>query len=133
MIVSAKTVQATLPLLLVAAVLAALFQSNAPDLRPGPVIQCVLVFLSYAALSALWAAVPSATLGRASLAIAIVVAGFALFRLLGAAPLTGALHMAEGLWIDFAIGVAYTLAETLSDQSRASTFTITRPLRSRSG
>jgi hypothetical protein len=115
--VSAKTVQLTFPLLLAVAVLGALFQANVPELRPGPVMLCVLAFLGYAAVSALWAPAPVTALGRASLAIVIVVAGFTLSRLLGAAPLSGGLHMAEGLWVGFGVGVLYALVETLSDQA----------------
>lgn len=117
LIVSAKTVQVLFPLLLAGAVLGALFQATIPELRPGPVMLCLLVFLGYAAVSALWAPAALVALGMASLALVIAAAGFTLFRLLGDAPLSGALHMAEGLWIGFGVGLMYALAETLSDQA----------------
>ena len=114
---SAKTVQVLFPLLLVAAVLGAFFQSNVPELRPGPAMLYLLVFLGYAAASALWAPAPLTALGSASLAIFIALGGFVLFRLLDATPLSGSLHMAEGLWIGFGVGVIYALLETLSGQA----------------
>ena len=117
LIVSAKTVQLTFPLLLCAALLSSFFQSSIPKLRPGPVMLSLVVFLVYSGMSALWAPAPVMTLRSVGLAILIAAAGFLLLRVLSATPLSGALHMAEGLWIGFGVGLIYALIETLSDQA----------------
>lgn len=117
LIVSAKTIQLTLPLLLLTALLAGFFQFSRPALRLAPVVLCLLVFLTYAGLSALWAPAPATSLLSAGSAVLIAAGAFMLQRLLRAAPLDAALHIAEGLWIGFAVGLVYALVETLSDQA----------------
>lgn len=118
MLVSAKTAQITLPLLLVAALTGAGMREHITAARPpfGNATLCLAALLLFAVLSALWAPEPVASILIALMAVVIFAGSIVLAPLLRSEPRENALHMAEGLWIGLAIGVVYTLAEIASGQ-----------------
>lgn len=119
MLVSAKTVQATLPILLAAAIAGALargrYGSIIPRACPGAL--ALLAFLLFAGLSALWAADPSASILIVLMGATIAAGSLVLGGLLRAEPRESALHMAEGLWIGLVVGLLYTIVEIASGQA----------------
>lgn len=118
MLVSAKTVQITLPLLLVAALTGAGMREHITTARPpfGNATLCLAALLLFAVLSALWAPEPVAAILIALMAVLVCAGSLVLATLLRSEPRENALHMSEGLWIGLVIGVIYTLAEIVSGQ-----------------
>jgi lipid-A-disaccharide synthase-like uncharacterized protein len=118
MIVSAKTVQVTLPLLLVAALAGAVARGRMAIAKPSldGISLSMLVFVVYAALSATWAQNPHASFLIVLMAGVVSLGTLILVALLRTEDQPDTLHMGEGLWIGLAVGVAYTVTEIASDQ-----------------
>jgi O-antigen ligase len=119
MLISAKMVQAVLPLLLVAALAGAVARDRLADAKPlmNSATMTLAVFVAYAALSGLWAPDPVAAVSIALMAVAVTIGSLALFSLLRSEPHADALHVGEGLWIGVMAGAIYTIAEVFSDQA----------------
>jgi len=119
MIMSAKSVQITLPLLFVAACAGALARGQPARLKPrldGAAI-AVALFVLYAGLSGLWASDPWAAVSVSLEAAGVLVGSVVLIELVRTEPLGDALHMAEGLWIGLLVGGLYMAAEAASGQA----------------
>jgi O-antigen ligase len=119
MIMSAKTVQITLPLLLVGACAGAYARGRLAQLkpRPGAASLALAAFILYAALSALWAPDPLAVICNSLLAAVVLVGSLVLTEALRTENRADALHMGEGLWIGLLVGMLYMIAEAASDQA----------------
>lgn len=117
--VSAKTVQVTLPLLLVAAVAGAIARHQTAGLKPrlDGIKLVLLAFILYAALSGLWAPDPLAAVSISLMAALIAVGSLTLMELLRTERLEDALHIGEGLWIGLLVGVLYATVEIASGQA----------------
>lgn len=118
MIVSAKTVQVTLPLLLVVALAGAAARDRIAAVRLplNAATVILLALVAYAASSAIWAPAPGSAFLIALMAAIVCAGSLVLFELLGAERRDDALHMAEGLWIGLAVGAIYTVAEITTGQ-----------------
>lgn len=118
-VVSAKTMQFSLPLLLVASVIAALIAKQIWRLRPVLSTSAVwlAIFLLYAAASSLWAARPSQALFTAALASVITLASLAIAHFFRTELGLSKLHVREGLWMGLLVGVAYSAMEAGSGQA----------------
>jgi hypothetical protein len=119
MTISAKTVQFTLPILLAGALAGAIARNRLAYARPrlDATSLCLLLFIAYAGLSALWARDPLTSVLASLMAAAVVVGSITLMQLLRSEPIEDALHMGEGLWIGLAVGALYTIAEAGSGQA----------------
>ncbi len=118
-LMSAKTVQVTFPLLLAAAGAGAVARGGFDRFKlPLNLPTIVLfVFLSYAGLSALWAPEPQETLLTVGIAAVIAAAALLLGRLMLTERFEDALHIIEGLWVGLAFGLLYAVAEVASGQA----------------
>ena len=118
-LVSAKTVQIWLPLLLIAAVAGAVLRGQVSRLRLPFSAAAISLFglLLYAGCSSLWSPQPQATALIVLMAVVVVAGSMLLAEVLRTERLEDALHMREGLWIGFIVGLVYTVAEAASDQS----------------
>jgi len=119
MIVSAKTVQAILPILLLAAIAGAIARRRQALLRPRTnlVALSLFGFLLYAGLSALWAPDPQAAILIVLMAALVAAGSLVLAELLSTERFEDALHMGEGLWIGLLVGLLYTVVEIASGQA----------------
>jgi O-antigen ligase len=119
MVISAKTVQATLPILLVAASVGALAGGRSDLIKASlnAVTLSLFAYLGYAALSALWAPYPLASFLIALMGIIIAAGSLALVNLVYTERSEDALHMIEGLLIGLLVGLLYTIAEIASGQA----------------
>ena len=119
MAISAKTVQFTLPILLAGALAGAIARGRIAYARPrfDATSLCLLVFIGYAGLSALWARDPLTSVSASLIAAVVVVGSITLMQLLRGEPIEDALHMGEGLWIGVAVGALYTVLEAGSGQA----------------
>jgi hypothetical protein len=117
--VSAKAVQVTLPLLLVAAVVGAIARHQTARLKPrlGDATLALLVLILYAALSGLWAPDPIVAVSMSLMGALIAVGSLALIELLRTERFEDALHIGEGLWIGLLVGVLYATVEIASGQA----------------
>jgi len=119
MIVSAKTVQATLPILLAAALGAAAARGRIACAKPrlnGAVLS-LFALIAYAALSGLWAPDWQLSVSISLMAAVVALGTIVLITLLHAESAEDALHMGEGLWIGLLVGALYTVLEIMSGQS----------------
>ncbi len=119
MIMSAKTVQITLPLLLVGACVGALARRRYDLLKPrfDSALLALAVLILYAALSSAWARDPWAAVSISLMAGVVLIGSLVLVEILRAEGPADALHMGEGLWIGLLVGVLYMSAEALSGQA----------------
>jgi O-antigen ligase len=119
MVVSAKTVQATLPILLVAAIVGALARGRSECIRLpiDPATASLFALLAYTGLTALWATDPRASILIVLMGAFIACGSLLLAELMRTERREDALHMAEGLWIGLAVGLLYTIAEIASGQA----------------
>ena len=119
MVISAKTVQATLPLLFAAALAGAVVRRRYASLKPQPdaASLALFAFLVYAGLSGLWAREPQASVLIVLMAAGIAAGSLMLAQLLRTEPRETALHIGEGLWIGLLVGLLYTIAEIGSGQA----------------
>ncbi len=118
-LVSAKTVQVTLPLLLVASAVGAIARGRTADLKPplGATTAILFLLLAYAALSALWAPHPLAAIGSAAMAAFVTAGALVLAQIMRTEPPEDALHIIEGLWVGLLVGMLYASIEVASDQA----------------
>jgi O-antigen ligase len=119
MIMSAKTVQVTLPLLLAGACVCALARHQRDRLKPrldGAAI-ALAAFILYAGLSALWAPDPWPPVSVSLMAIVVLAGSLVLVELMRTERGEDALHMGEGLWIGLLVGALYMIAEAASGQA----------------
>ncbi len=119
MVISAKTVQVTLPLLFVIAIAGAVMRQRYALMGPQPdsASLALFAFLFYAGLSGLWAREPQSALLMALMAVLVAAGSLVLAQLLRTEPHQSALHIGEGLWIGLLVGLLYTIAETGSGQA----------------
>jgi hypothetical protein len=119
MIMSAKTVQVTLPLLLAGACAGAFARGRLVQLapRPGAASLALFAFFIYAAVSALWAPNPLAAVSISLVAAGVLAGTLVLIGALRIEDRADALHMGEGLWIGLLVGLLYMIAEAASDQA----------------
>ncbi len=75
------------------------------------------LFIVYATISALWAREPLAAIEKAAIAVGVVLATTVCIAAVDIEDRVSRLHVAEGLWLGFAVGVAYTIFETWSGQA----------------
>lgn len=119
MLVSAKTVQATLPLLFLVAVAGAFargrWRACLPPLNGATIL--LAAFLLYALLSASWAHAPQMSAMKAAIGIIIVLGTIVVMQALGRESHGNVLHIAEGLWLGLLVGLVYAVIEVVSDQA----------------
>jgi hypothetical protein len=119
LIMSAKTVQALLPMLLGGALAGALARQRLVPIRPLPTgtEYCLLAVIIYAGLSGLWAPQPAVSAAAVLMAALIAVGSLSLIALLRREGIEDALHMGEGLWIGLMAGMLYAVIEIASGQA----------------
>jgi O-antigen ligase len=118
-LVSAKTVPFTFAVavaaFLIGAALRGLLGHALP--RRGSISVHLAIFLLYALASAAWAIEPRITVPSILAAIAIAAGTLALLQLLAEETRPNLLHMGEGVWIGFIVGVTFLFLEVVTDQS----------------
>jgi len=118
-LVSARTVPflfaAAVASFLIAAALRGQLESAVP--RRGPVFWHLAIFLLYAAMSSAWAEEPQGTLMQILSAMLVAAGSLAMSQMLDDETRPNLLHMGEGLWTGFMVGLIYLLVEIASDQS----------------
>lgn len=119
MLVSAKTVQAFLPVLLLVAGAGALYRGRWRDVIPPLNAATILIaaLLCYALISTFWAARPDAVFLLVIVAVVVAWGSLVTMQALEAETYGNTLHIAEGLWLGFLVGLVYALAEVVSDQA----------------
>jgi hypothetical protein len=75
------------------------------------------LLIGYAAISASWAREPLAALEKAAIAVAVVLATTVCIAAVDIEDRVARLHIAEGLWLGFAVALAYSIFESLSGQA----------------
>lgn len=86
-------------------------------LRGGEAAWALAALLCFAAVSSLWSDVPSEPLGKVGAALLVGVGAVVIFSSLADQRRPSLLHIGEGLWLGFTLGVAYLLVEVLTDQA----------------
>jgi O-Antigen ligase len=119
MIISAKTVQITLPLLLVAALVGAIARSRLAQLAVprAPAVIALMLLIAFAVLSGIWSSLPRASASIAMLAAVVAVGSLTLMSLLRQEGAEDIRHIGEGLWIGLLVGALYTIVEVASGQA----------------
>ena len=119
-LVSAKTIQISLPLLLTATLLSVVIRrepSSRMRMSTSAAAMCLFVFILYAGCSSLWSPEPQAT-GLIVAMVAVIATGSLLLaQLLRTGRVEDLAHIREGLWIGLLVGLVYTVIEAASDQS----------------
>lgn len=85
--------------------------------RRGSVFWHLAVFLLYALVSAAWSINPAGSALHTCTAILIAFSTLSLVQLIAAQARHNLVHMGEGLWIGFVVGLVYLAIEFASDQS----------------
>ncbi len=85
--------------------------------RSRPVAWHLAVFLACALVSSSWAFEPETSFLMTSLAILVAAGTLALMRLLAEEKRPNLLHMGEGVWIGFLVGLSYLFIELVGGQS----------------
>lgn len=118
-LVSARTVAFSYAVAVVAFLLAAWWRGDLADAAPrnGPVARHFSVFLLYALASTAWAYVPATSFPSVFLAIVVALGTIVLIQLFTKETRPNLLHMGEGLWIGFLVGLLYLFVELFTDQS----------------
>ena len=117
-VVNPNTLTMSLPVLFAALIVAAYLRGGFQDVKPqlGTVSASGAAFLSYAALSALWAERPMTAIGWPLLsAVTALCCGIAVRSFLSE-PRRNILHIGEGVWVGMIAGLAYLAVEILSHQ-----------------
>lgn len=119
MLVSAKTVQAFLPLLLLVIGAGAIYRGRSsiliPSLNAATAFTGALFF--YALASVFWADKPGSALPLVIAGIVIAWGSIVTMQALEKESYANVLHIAEGLWIGFLVGLTYAFVEVVSDQA----------------
>ena len=118
-IVSARTQPFMLALVVAGFLGAAAVRGNLQSAIPrrSSVALHLALFLLYALASAAWGMDPPGTLLAVSLAMLVALGTIALMQLFAEEPLGNLLHMGEGVWAAYVVGLLYLLIEIASDQS----------------
>ena len=85
--------------------------------RRSSVALHLALLLVYALASAAWGMDPPGTLLAVALAMLVALGTIALMQLFAEEPLGNLLHMGEGVWAAYVVGLLYLLIEIASDQS----------------
>lgn len=119
MLVSAKTVQATLPLLLLVALAGAFVRGRLRVCIPplNGATSLLAAFLAFALLSALWSGEPLLVAGTVLIGVVVALGSIAVMQALHGESHANALHIAEGLWMGLLVGLVYAFVEVASDQA----------------
>ena len=119
MIMSAKTVQITLPVLLAGACAGAYARNRLDRLIPplGAATVALGAISVFAVLSGLWSSDPWASVSSSLTTAVVLVGSLVLIELMRTEDTRNVLHMAEGLWIGLLVGLLYMIAEAASDQA----------------
>lgn len=75
------------------------------------------VFLAYAAISSTWAVEPGAALLTLTYVMAVAAASVAMLQIAGTEPRPSLLHVGEGMWLGFALALAYLAIELATGQA----------------
>jgi O-antigen ligase len=118
-LVSARTVAFSLAVALLAFVAAAWWRGALGNAVPrsGPVALHVAVFLAYALASTAWAYSFSTSFPSVLLACLIAIGTLVLMQLFATETRPNLLHMGEGLWAGFLVGLLYLFFELASDHA----------------
>ena len=84
--------------------------------RRGPVALHLAVFLLYALASAAWAIDVPGTVLAVSLAMLVALGTFALIQLFADEPYANLVHMGEGVWAAYFVGLLYLAIEVATGQ-----------------
>jgi hypothetical protein len=118
-LVSARTLSFTLATALVAFVVSAWWRGHLDRAVPrfGPVSRHAAVFLAYSLASTMWAFSAATSFPSVAVACAVGLGAVVLIQLLADETRPNLLHMGEGLWIGFLVGLGYLLFEVVSGQA----------------
>lgn len=119
-LVSPGTLEITTPIVFAACLFAAWMRGYFKRILVPPVTHGTKVaaaLIAFAALSALWADRPMQSLNWVSGTALVAVCCGIVARYMLMEPRSSALHIAEGLWIGFLVGMLYLGIESLTDQS----------------
>jgi O-antigen ligase len=117
-IVSARTQPFMLTLVVAGFLGAAAVRGNLQSAIPrrSSVALHLALLLFYALASAAWGLDPPGTLLAVALAMLVALGTIALMQLFVEEPLGNLLHMGEGVWAAYVVGLLYLLIELASDQ-----------------
>ena len=118
-LISPRTLPFSVPVLFIAAIYGAGMRNQHKAVIPalGGGSLSVLGYVSFAAVSGLWATVPYAAPMHAVTAGLFCVAAGLISRAFLMEPRRNIFHVAEGVWLGFAIGLLYLLIEFLTHQT----------------
>jgi O-antigen ligase len=118
-LISARTVPFSFAVMVAAFLAAAALRGHLVDAVPlrGPVFWHVAAFLLYALASAAWAIEPATSFLMTLLAILVALGTFVLCQFFAEETRPNLLHMGEGAWAGFIVGLLYLSIEVVSDQS----------------
>lgn len=118
-LVSARTLAVSFALIFALTIAAAIYRGNLRRSMPrvGPASAILVALLFYASLSALWSELPLKALEKTLIAISFAAAAGILIKTYYSEARRDILHMAEGVWMGFVVGLIYFLIELLTDQS----------------
>ena len=115
-LVSARTVAFLYPSVIAGFLISAYWrgQLDRAASSRGPVFWHLALFLAYALASAAWAIEWRSALAMVSLATAVAMGTLILVQLITDETRPNLLHMAEGLWIGFLVGLLYLFIELIT-------------------
>ena len=118
-LVSAKTLSFTFVIVLLSFIAAAALRGLIAEAvrRPGQVAWYLGGFLAYAGLSSAWAIEPAATLVTTGYALFVGAGAIFMLQIIDVERRPDLLHLGEGVWIGFAVGLLYLVIELVSGQS----------------
>lgn len=118
-LVSAKTVPFLYAATAVGFVAAAALRGQLAQAVPrrGPVFWHLAAFLLYAVVSATWAMEPGTAILATTLATIVAAATLSLRQLFAEETRPNLLHMGEGFWVGYLVGLVYLAVEIATDQS----------------
>lgn len=118
-LVSAKTLPFAFGVVLLTFLASAAVRGAWRDLfvRPNSTVITLAAFLTYAAISSIWALVPDASLVTTLYGLLVAAATVLMLQLIDGDQRGNLLHMGEGLWIGFTAALLYLAIELASGQS----------------